>query len=187
MGDHLEVGKVVVVVAVRLIAVATHGEESVHGAGGADLQRDLVGTAEEVPQSTVVVVGEAAGHVSVEELRARVEGDLLRSVRIMALTDAETLAAGEGSVIVNGMVVAPLSTAEATVVETVLAAKVHMSSIYFVAAAVDVVQVDGHEEAAHFICTSGGLAGGEVISAWGTVQTTADVATGGRGLSGGCC
>lgn len=58
------------------------------------------------------------------------------------------------------MVVARLALAYLAVVETMLVAELHIGAVGFVASAVDVVQVDGHEEALDCVRTDFGLATG---------------------------
>lgn len=137
-------------VAVRVVAVPTECVEIVWFAVQAIGELNLVGATKVVLHASVVEVGEAARYVAIEERRTRLEGDLFRGVRVVAVS-AGTLATRESCVRVDGIVVAALALANATVGETVLPAEVHVSAVHFVAAPVDVVQVDGNEEALDLI------------------------------------
>lgn len=149
MRHHAEVGKVEGI-AVGVVAVPAHGGEGVCLAGGSDGQGNGIGTAEEVLQATVIVVGETTGHVAIEEGVAGAEHDLVRLVGVMALA-LHALATREGGVLVNGIVVTRLATTNATVVHAVPVAVLQVRAIRFVTPTVDVVQVDRHEEALHFV------------------------------------
>lgn len=88
--------------------------------------------------------------MTIEEGVAGAEHDLVRLVGVMALA-LHALATREGGVLVNGIVVARLATTNATVVHAVPVAVLQVRAIRFVTPTVDVVQVDRHEEALHFV------------------------------------
>lgn len=88
--------------------------------------------------------------MAVEEGIARAIGNLLGHVRVVTMA-AIALATGERLVRKDCIIVAPLTTANATVIQAVFITPFHVRAIGFIAATVDVIQVDGDEEATHLI------------------------------------
>lgn len=145
------------VVAVGIVAIPTDAGEVVHLTGRSNGQRDGIRTAEEVLQSSVVNVGKAPWHVAIEEGTTRAKGVLVRFICVVTLAE-RAVATGEGSVLEDRVVVATLATTNAAQVHAVLGAELEIGAIRFIAPAVDLVQVDGHEEALHFCRSDRGLA-----------------------------
>lgn len=142
------------VIAVRVVTIPTDAGEVVHLTGGANGQWDGICTSKEVLQAPVVEVDEAPGHVAIEEGTTRAKGDLVWFICVVTLTEG-TMAAGERSVLEDCVVVACLATTNAAKVRAVLGAELEIGAVWFIAATVDVVQVDGHEEALYFRCSYG--------------------------------
>lgn len=88
--------------------------------------------------------------MAVEEGFACPVGDPFGLIRVVA-PPLQTLAARERGVYENGLVVTPLTAADLAETEPMLVAVFDVCAVWFVAPAVDVVQINGYEEAADLV------------------------------------
>lgn len=161
MRYHLEVRKVLVV-AVGIVAVPAECVEGILFTTRADSQGQVIAATKEVLKASVVQIDETSGYVAVEEGFTGPVGNSFGLICVVA-PSLQTLATRERGVHENGLVVTPLTAADLTEAESVAVAVLDVSAVRFVAPAVDVVQINGHEETANLVGCYGTLAIGQLV------------------------